>query len=125
VAARRLARTCGVVVSVALLWASAAACTDGSPASDRGWTARDAESITSVRGMTVRVRHCRGLGAGLKDGAVVRYRRFACVAGARRPSERFDTVGVFYVLHAVGEYDGARSKYRLADVRFVGGPGIP
>jgi hypothetical protein len=113
------------VVCLILLSGVSAACADGSTPSDGGWTAREAESITSVRGMAVRVRHCRGLGRGRKDGAVVRYRRFACVAGARRPSERFDTVGVFYVLRPLGEYDGPRSKYRLTNVRFVGGPGIP
>jgi hypothetical protein len=114
-----------VLASAVLLATScAAACANGDTPSREAWTVREAESITSIRGMSVRVRHCRGLGRGTND-ATLRYRRFACVAGARRPAERFDTVGVFYELHPLGAYQGARSKYSLTNVRFVGGPGIP
>ena len=97
---------------------AAAGCADSD--ADRLWTVRQAESITSIRGTPVRVRHCRGL-AGRED----RYESFECLAGARTAFDRYDTVGVFYVLHPLGEYEGPRSKYRLSNLRFVGGPGIP
>jgi hypothetical protein len=87
---------------------------------DALWTLGQAESITSVRGTPVRVRNCRGLSAPSRDGATPRYERFACVAGARLPSETFDTVAVLYELRPLGP-----STYRLENVRFHGGPGIP
>jgi hypothetical protein len=89
------------------------------------WTVRQAESISTIRGMRVRVRQCRGLGEATSDGGSRRFRRFACVAGARREGEAFDTVGVFYDLRPLGEYDGPSSRHALANVRFIGGPGIP
>jgi hypothetical protein len=97
---------------------AAAGCADSD--ADRLWTVRQAESITSIRGTPVRVRHCRGL-VGSED----RYESFECLAGARTAFDQYDTVGVFYVLHPLGAYEGRRSKYRLSNVRFVGGPGIP
>ena len=101
-----------------LLLVLATGCGDGRSA--RLWTIEQAESITSIRGMPVRVRECRGLG-----GEKGRYERFQCLASARTASDRYDTVGVFYVLHPLGEYDGPGSKHRLSKVRFVGGPGVP
>jgi hypothetical protein len=47
------------------------------------------------------------------------------VAGARSPTDSADTVTVLYELRATGPYEGARSRFVLANVRFVGGPGIP
>jgi hypothetical protein len=87
---------------------------------DRGWTVGQARSVTSVRGMPVRVDECRGLGDVSGDGAARRYERFRCVAGARRPGERFDTVAVLYEIRPTGGSD-----YELRRVRFIGGPGIP
>jgi hypothetical protein len=109
-----------LTASLVLACCAASGCTDGNGASDRLWTVRQAESITLIRGTPVRVRHCRGL-AGRDD----RYESFECLASGRTGFDRFDTVGVFYVLQPLGEYEGRRSKYRLSNVRFVGGPGIP
>jgi hypothetical protein len=81
-----------------------------------GWTVREAEAIRSVRGMPVHVLRCRGLDSGRKH----RYTRFACIAGARRPSESYDTVGVLYDLVPL-----KNNGYRLEKVKFIGGPGIP
>jgi hypothetical protein len=97
-----------------------AGCANGDKSSDRLWTVRQAESITSIRGTPVRVRHCRGRG-----GDANRFESFECLASSRAASDRYDTVGVFYVLHPLGEYEGRRSNYRLSNVRFIGGPGIP
>jgi hypothetical protein len=97
----------------------AASCGDESEP-DR-WTTAQAESITKIRGLPVRVRGCRGLGARL--GA--RYLRFGCVAGARLRGERFDTVAVVYELRPSSPFRGSDSSYTLRDVHFVGGPGIP
>jgi hypothetical protein len=80
------------------------------------WTERQAESIRTIRGMTVHVYRCDGLGR--RQG--VRYRRFRCLAGARLRHERFDTVAVTYVLHPLGPYRGGASRFRLADVRYSG-----
>jgi hypothetical protein len=103
------------------VWAAAlGACAGGEEADDRGWTVSQAESIRSVRGLPVRVWHCRGLGAALRNGDVLRYDRFACVAGARLPQEEVDTVAVLYELDAQDA-----SSYELREVRFIGGPGIP
>jgi hypothetical protein len=46
-------------------------------------------------------------------------RRLACVAGARLPSEAFDSVAVsFEVVPSCGD------AYELENVTFFGGPGI-
>lgn len=105
----------------------AAGCADANAPPEPLWTVRQAESITSVRGMPVRVRHCRGLGRGRRGEGAIRYRSFDCLAGGRAVSDPydFDTVGVLYVLHPLGEYEGPRSEHRLTNVRFIGGPGIP
>ena len=86
----------------------------------KGWTVEQAEAITEVRGLQVRVAGCRGLGRGERDGEALRFRRFACSAGARAPGDPFETVAVLYEIHVSDE-----STYRLEAVRFVGGPGIP
>jgi hypothetical protein len=87
---------------------------------DHGWTVAEAESVTEVRGLPVRVRQCRGLGEATRDGATPRYDRFRCLAGARLEGERFDTVAVRYEIRPA---DG--SDYELQRVEFIGGPGIP
>jgi hypothetical protein len=87
---------------------------------DKAWTVRQAESIDEVRGMTVRVRQCRGIGAARSDEEPDRYERLRCVAGARRPSESFDSVAVLYEIRPT-----SASDYELRNVRFIGGPGIP
>lgn len=74
-----------------------------------------AQRITDVRGLKVRVLECEGLGKET-DG---RYERFACRAGTRAPGEPFETVAVLYEVHVRG------SEYELRNVRFLGGPGIP
>jgi hypothetical protein len=84
------------------------------------WTERQAESIRSIRGMTVHVRHCEGLGRVHRAGTLVRFGRFRCLAGARLPHERFDTVAVTYVLVPLGPYRGSGSRYRLVNVRYAG-----
>jgi hypothetical protein len=93
-----------------------AACGD----EDRGWTVGRAESVTSIRGLPVRVRECRGVGEASGEGAARRYERFRCLAGARLPGERIDTVAVLYEIRPKGGSD-----YELQRVRFTGGPGIP
>jgi hypothetical protein len=105
-----------VTASLLLLLVLATGCGDDGSL----WTVEQAESITSIRGTRVRVRECRGLG-----GENGRYERFDCLASTRTASDRYDTVGVFYVLQPLGAYDGPGSKHRLSQVRFVGGPGIP
>lgn len=75
--------------------------------------------------MPVNVHACRGVGGKVTRRGVARYRHFRCVAGTRAPWERYDTIAVLYVLHPLGTYRGARSRYALTDVRFIGGPGIP
>jgi hypothetical protein len=89
------------------------------------WTVQEAESITSIRGLTVRVRSCRGVDGHQGGGTESRFRRFSCVAGARAEFDRYDTVGILYVLHPLEDYDGVSSRHRLSEVRFLGGPGIP
>ena len=101
--------------SVAALGSVLLAACAGGESTTNGWTVEQAESVTEVRGLTVRSVECRGLGSE-KDG---RYERFACAAGARAPGEPFETVAVLYEVHV------RDSKYRLQGVRFVGGPGIP
>jgi hypothetical protein len=87
---------------------------------ERGWTVRQAESVDSVRGLPVRVRECRGLDDPSRDGAVRRYERLRCLAGARLEGERFDTVAVLYEI-----WPKDASEYELRRVEFIGGPGIP
>ena len=55
----------------------------GSRGASEGWTVERAEAITEVRGLSLRVADCRGLGRGARDGHGLRYTRFACSAGAR------------------------------------------
>jgi hypothetical protein len=85
-----------------------------------GWTVRQAEAVTEVRGLPVRVRECRGLGEVTRDGATRRYERFRCLAGARLEGERFDTVAVRYDIR-----NTSGSEFELENVQFIGGPGIP
>jgi hypothetical protein len=91
------------------------------------WNRQQAESITVVRGMPVRVRHCRGVGRAREEHDRLAYRRFRCLAGARSRFDPYgiDTVAVVYVLYPLAPYDDPSSSHRLSDVRFVGGPGIP
>jgi hypothetical protein len=90
------------------------------------WRIAEAEAISNVRGMRVRVRECRGLGMVLATDGVRRYRHFRCVAGARASWQSYDTVGVLYVLHPLGPYTGpGESRHILTNVRFIGGPGVP
>jgi hypothetical protein len=96
--------------------AALAACGDDAP---QGWTVAQAESVTTIRGLPVRVLSCRGVGEGEAGGDGVRYDRLRCEAGARRPGESFDTVGVLYEIRPTD--DG----HVLERVRFIGGPGIP
>jgi hypothetical protein len=110
---------------LALFLALACGCTGGASAdTELYWTAEQAESIRSVRGLTVRRSECRGQGEPVESG---RYRHFRCVAGARATSDPYpiDTVAVLYVLHPRARYQGPASQHRLTDVRFIGGPGIP
>jgi hypothetical protein len=100
-------------------------CAFGNESRDAEWTVQQAESITSIRGLTVRVRNCRGIDGHQGGGRKWRFQRFACVAGARAEFDRYDTVGILYVLHPLEDYDGVSSRHRLTDVRFLGGPGIP
>ena len=108
------------VAALALVAALAAGCAGGG-SSARGWTESEAESITTIRSLPARVLACDGLGAG-DDG---HYARFSCTAGTRAPWQTYDTIAVTYVLHPLDEYDGSRSRHRLTNVKFVGGPGIP
>jgi hypothetical protein len=97
------------------------ACSGAQKAELEGWTTAQAESIAVIRGMPVRVRGCRGVGR--REGE--RYLRFNCVAGARLSGEHFDTVGVLYGLRPLSRFRIADPSYRLTNVRFTGGPGIP
>jgi hypothetical protein len=102
-----------------LLVAFGAGCSNGAGTGD-WWTVQQAEAMTTVRGMKVRVLECRGLGRRQLDGGVERFRRFACEAGARRPGETYDTVGVLYTIRVVDS-----RTHVLESARFHGGPGIP
>jgi hypothetical protein len=120
----RYSRKVGVLrviafASAAVLVSAVNGCS--SPERDEaGWTVDRAESITNIRGMTVRVLQCRGLGTAAGEKGVRRYQRFVCEAGARRVGESYDTVGVFYEIRV-----RASGGYALENVRFIGGPGIP
>jgi hypothetical protein len=94
---------------------------------NRLWTTMQAESISVVRGMPVRVHYCRGLDGADRRRAEPRFTRFRCLAGARASSDPYgvETIAVLYVLHPLAPYHGPGSKHRLTNVRFIGGPGIP
>ena len=95
-----------------------AACSGGD---EPRWTVAEAESVRVVRGTPVSDPRCRGVG----EEADGRYDRFSCRAGARRPSEAFDSVAVLYELVPEEEYAGPGTAHRLENVSFLGGPGIP
>jgi hypothetical protein len=57
---------------------------------------------------------CRGLGQP-DEREAGRYRRFACVAGARRKGESYDTVAIRYVIRV-----RPAGGYVLENVRFSG-----
>ena len=111
--------------ALALSIALAAGCSGGQEPDEATWTIAEAESISAVRGLRVRVEQCRGLGTAEGEGATARYRRFMCVAGGRNPADPVDTVAVLYELKPLEAYDGPSSEHALENVRFVGGPGIP
>jgi hypothetical protein len=113
-----------VAVVLALVAGLGTGCWDGNQAQVPLWTVEQAESITSVRGQPVRVRHCRGTGTHERHENAKLYSRFECLAAARAAFQRYDTVAVHYVLHPL-EDDGPTSRYRLTNVRFIGGPGVP
>ena len=113
---KRVART--VVALVGVL--AVTACGGGRAETPAAmWTEAQAESIRSVRGLPVRVRHCDGLGAALEAGGKQYYARFACLAGARASFQAYDTVAVTYVLRPLGRYTGRSSRHALAEVRFA------
>jgi hypothetical protein len=112
-------RRCGCA-RLALLVAVMATVSPGCGDDDDAWTVARAEAIDSVRGLPVRVRECRGRGQPLGDGPPARFRLLRCVAGARLPRERFDTVAVLFDVRPASNED-----HELENVRFVGGPGIP
>lgn len=116
---RALALVAGAAVALA------GACASEQDAKEAAWTVAEAESISSVRGLRVRVERCRGLGGAEGDERPRRYHRFACVAGARNPRDPVETVAVLYELSPRAPYEGPASKHVLVNVRFVGGPGIP
>jgi hypothetical protein len=116
-ASQRTPRKDGAAVAIAALLLSG--CVGGREDS-AGWTVEQAESITAIRGLSVRVASCRGLGQAESHGNVLRYARFACSAGARARGQPFDTVAVLYEVHVRDD-----SAHELQAVRFVGGPGIP
>jgi hypothetical protein len=107
----RLACTAGLV-------AATCGCSDDGPR-EAGWTVGRAESVTTIRGMPVRTPRCRGLGAPVGNGKARSYRRFACEAGARRPGESYDSVGVYYEIRP-----RVSGGYVLENVRFIG-LGVP
>jgi hypothetical protein len=103
----------------------AAGCDGSSDPSPPRWTEAQAESVSRVRSLPVRNARCRGVGRPAMDDGVRTFARFECVAGGRAPWQRYDTIAVFYVLRPLEAFDRPRSRHRLAEVRFVGGPGIP
>lgn len=121
-------RTVVIAAAVAALLVLAGSGAGSDSRADRSavrWTLEEAKSIRSVRGLRVRVLECRGLGAAHRDDREVRFPRFACLAGARLPWERFDSVAVRYELRPLRAYDGSARSYALERVSFTGGPGIP
>ena len=103
---------------LALALAGVAACGGDDPVR---WTVPQAESVAVVRGMPVNDPRCEGVGSEVDE----RFGRFRCTAGARRPTESFDSVAVHYELVPEEEYSGPASRHRLENVSFLGGPGIP
>jgi hypothetical protein len=97
----------------------------GSARDELRWTEREAESITTVRSLPVRVLDCKGLGAAEVEDEQRSFARFDCVGGTRAAWETYDTIAVYYLLRPLEPYDGPRSRHRLTRVRFVGGPGVP
>jgi hypothetical protein len=114
---RSIGLSCLAFACAAGLAAAVLGCADTQRRETR-WTVDRAESVTTIRGMGVRVLNCRGLGQP-DEREAGRYRRFACVAGARRKGESYDTVAIRYVIR-VRPADG----YVLENVRFSG-PGVP
>jgi hypothetical protein len=112
-------------VCLLLIVCAAAGCSDGNQHRPPSWTVEQAASIRSIRGHAVRVRYCHGRGPSERSDTGVRYRRFACLAGTRTAFQRYDTVGIFYVLLPLEDHEGPRSRHEFANVRFIGGPGIP
>jgi hypothetical protein len=108
----RLAFACAAGLAVAVLGCAKA------ERRETAWTVDRAESVTTIRGMAVRVVQCHGLGTSDEEEAR-RYRRFACEAGARRRGESYDTVGIHFVIRV-----SASGGYVLENVRFLG-PGVP
>jgi hypothetical protein len=111
-----------LAICVLSLAAAMPACADDEPTA---WTVAQAESIGSVRGLRVSRQRCQGLGSAYGRGASRRFRRFDCVAGARNPTDRVDTVAVHYRLRVTGAYDGPEAQHELVRASFYGGPGIP
>ncbi len=104
-----------------LLLAFAATGCAGGDESEPRWTERQAASITTVRSLPVHVVRCRGLGEAEEDS----FTRIECLAGTRAPWETYDTIAVTYVVRPLAEYESPRSRHAFAQVRFIGGPGIP
>lgn len=100
------------------------ACSGRGGAPGRMWTEAQAESISVVRGLPVRVQRCRGLGRGRETGKTIVYARFSCLAGARLAGQPIDTVAITYLLRPLGPYAGPSSRCVLTDVHF-GGLGVP
>lgn len=107
-----------LLLALGAILAGVVACADADER--KGWTIGQARSVTTIRGMHVRVVRCRGLGTGEGSEGDKRYLRFACEAGTRRPSDTYDTVGIQYEIHVRGT-----TGYVLDNVLFHGGPGIP
>ena len=107
----RLACAAGLILALS-------GCSNDAPR-EVGWTIERAESVTTIRGMTVRAPACLGRGAPVGSGKPRRFRRFDCEARARPPGESRDTVGVYYEIRL-----DAAGGYVLDDVRFIG-PGVP
>jgi hypothetical protein len=105
-----------------VLLAIAVGCAGSDSPSVARWAEQEAESITTVRSLPVRVVRCDGLGEAESDGGRRAYARLDCVGGTRAAWETYDTIAVFYVLRPLEEYEGPRSRHRLTKVRFVGGP---
>jgi hypothetical protein len=114
-----------VAVCLAVVTCVGAACGSGDRPNVPLWTVLQAQSITFVRGQPVRVHSCRGSGAGERHEGTRAYSRLECLAGARTAFQRYDTVAVLYVVLPLEKYDGPESRYKLTNVRFIGGPGVP
>jgi hypothetical protein len=93
-------------------------CSNDAPR-EAGWTVQGAESVTTIRGMSVRAPECRARGAPVGEGKPRTYRRFECEARVRPPGQSHDTVGVYYEIRP-----RVSGGYELHKVRFIG-PGVP